>query len=101
MKRVDTKHDIGGKTKHAERVLSEDKYDIIQIHMKKGEVITSHHAKEETLIIVRTGKVYFIVEKETMTLTNEQKIGRASCREREKTKEVEGTGKRKNKEQNE
>src|SRR5690625_3797106 len=72
MKRVDTKHDIGGKTKHAERVLSEDKYDIIQIHMKKGEVITSHHAKEETLIIVRTGKVYFIVEKETMTLTNEQ-----------------------------
>src|SRR5699024_772409 len=72
MKRVDTKHDIGGKTKHAERVLSEDKYDIIQIHMKKGEVITSHHAKEETLFIVRTGTVNFIVEKETMTLTNEQ-----------------------------
>jgi len=72
MKRVDTRHDIGAKTKHAERILNEDKYDLIQIHMKKGEIITSHHAKEETLIIVRTGKVYFTVEEEKMTLTNEQ-----------------------------
>ena len=62
------------KTKHAERVLSQPKYDVVQIHMKKDEEISTHHAKEETLIIVRTGKVRFIVGEETVILANEQML---------------------------
>lgn len=72
MKLIDALHDIGDRTKHAGRVMNEGKYDVIHIHLKKDEVIASHHAKEEALIIVRTGKVQFGVEDETVLLTNEQ-----------------------------
>lgn len=72
MKLVETKHDIGEKAKHAQRILNQPKYDIVQIHMKKDEEITTHHAKVETLIVVRSGKVSFTVEGKTVLLTNEQ-----------------------------
>ena len=72
MKLITTLHDIGENSKHAERVLKGTKYDVIQIHMNQGEEITEHHAKVETLIIVRTGKVQFNVEGEDVILTNEQ-----------------------------
>ncbi|HLQ96938.1 MAG TPA: cupin domain-containing protein [Pseudogracilibacillus sp.] len=71
MKFEKTVHNIGEKRKHADRVLNEAKFDMIQIHMKEEEVITSHHAKEETLIIVRSGKIVMNVEGEEVTLTNE------------------------------
>jgi len=72
MKLVDSLHDIGDKAKHASRVLNKSKYDIVQIHMKKGEELSNHHAKVETVIIVRAGKVNFNVEGEDVVLTNEQ-----------------------------
>src|SRR5699024_3563395 len=71
MKLEKTIHHIGEKGKYAKRILSEAKYDIIQIHMKKEEEITAHHAKEETLIIVRTGEDLMRIEGESVTLTNE------------------------------
>src|SRR5699024_11679075 len=71
MKLEKTIHNIREKGKYAKRMLSEEKYDIIQIHMKKEEEITAHHAKEETLIIVRTGEVLMNIEGESVTLTNE------------------------------
>lgn len=71
MKHIQTAHDIGEKQKFANRVLNQPKYDVVHIHMKKGEEITTHHAKVETLIVVRAGKVLFIVEDETFELTNE------------------------------
>lgn len=72
MKLISSTHDIGEKKKHAERILKQPKYDIIHIHMKKDEEITTHHAKVETLIIVRSGIVSFTIEEETVILTNEQ-----------------------------
>lgn len=71
MKLEKTIHHIGEKGKYAKRILNEAKYDMIQIHMKKEEEITAHHAKEETLIIVRTGEVLMNIEGESVTLTNE------------------------------
>lgn len=68
---ISSPHEIGDKKKHAGRLLNQPKYDVVQIHMKKDEEITTHHAKVETLIIVRTGKVSFTVEGETVILTNE------------------------------
>jgi len=72
MKLIAGLDNLDEKTKHAERVLSQPSYDVIQIHLEKDEVISTHHAKEETLIIVRTGKVRFVVEEETVVLTNEE-----------------------------
>lgn len=72
MKQVTTSHDIGEKRKHALRVLNETKYDVVHIHLKQGEEITTHHAKVETLIIVRAGKVRFNVEGEDVILTKEE-----------------------------
>src|SRR5690625_6593498 len=72
MKLIEGLDNLSEKTKHAERVLSQPSYDVIQIHLEKDEVISTHHAKEETLIIVRTGKARFVVEEETVVLTNEE-----------------------------
>jgi len=72
MKLIEGLDNLSEKTKHAERVLSQPSYDVIQIHMEKDEVISTHHAKEETLIIVRSGKVRFVVEEEPVVLTNEE-----------------------------
>lgn len=72
MKHIQTSHDIGEKQKFANRVLNQSKYDVVHIHMKKDEEITTHHAKVETLIVVRTGKVLFVVEDKTIELTNEE-----------------------------
>ncbi len=70
MKIIETPHELNGRTKHAERKLAADKYDVVQIQMEENEEITEHHAREETLIIVREGKVVFDVEGEKVTLTN-------------------------------
>lgn len=71
MKIIDTLQELKGRTKHAERKMVEDKYDVIQLQMEKDEEITEHHAREETLIIVRNGKVEFDVEGKKVVLTNE------------------------------
>lgn len=69
MKLIESSYDVGNKNKFAKRLMCGDKYDIVQIHMKAGEEISEHHAKEETLIIVRSGKVNFEVEGEVVELT--------------------------------
>jgi quercetin dioxygenase-like cupin family protein len=70
MKLIPTSHNIGANKKHPARVLNEPGYDVVQIHLDQDEEMTTHHAKVETLIIVRTGKVSFTVEEETVILTN-------------------------------
>ncbi|HLR43080.1 MAG TPA: hypothetical protein VK067_07575 [Pseudogracilibacillus sp.] len=71
MKMIDTLQELNGRAKHAERKIAEDKYDVIQIQMEEDEEVTEHHAREETLIIVRNGKVEFDVEGKKVILTNE------------------------------
>lgn len=71
MKLEKTVHRLGEKGKYAKRVLQEAKFDMVHMHMKEEETIASHYAKEETLIIVRSGKIVMNVEGEEVTLTNE------------------------------
>ncbi|HLR42835.1 MAG TPA: hypothetical protein VK067_06320 [Pseudogracilibacillus sp.] len=70
MRVVETSHDIGDGTKHAIRLFNQDKYDVVQVHMKKGETLTDHHAAEEVLIVVRTGEVVFTFGEERVNVTN-------------------------------
>src|SRR5699024_5358301 len=71
MKHIQTPYDIGDKQKFANRKLSQSKYDVVHIHLKKAEENKTHHAKEETLIVVRSGKIRMKIEAETVELTNE------------------------------
>lgn len=71
MEYVDVWHDVEKKTRYANRVMKREKFDVVDIHLKKGEEMGSHHAKEETLIIVRNGRVQFTVEGKNVELTNE------------------------------
>src|SRR5699024_5941316 len=68
MKHTQTPYDIGDKQKFANRKLSQSKYDVVHIHLKKAEEIKTHHAKEETLIVVRSGKIRMKIEAETVEL---------------------------------
>lgn len=71
MRVVTSTHDIGDNKKFAKRLLNEEKFDLIHMHLKQGEQLSEHHAKEEVLVIIRTGKVEFDFEGEKVTLTNE------------------------------
>src|SRR5699024_5574529 len=71
MKHIQTSNDMRNKQKFANRKISQSKYDVVHIHVKKAEEIKTHHAKEETLIVVRSGKIRMKIEAETGELTNE------------------------------
>lgn len=71
MNLITSSHDINDSRKHAVRLLKEEKFDCIHMHLKQGEKVSTHHAKTNVLIIVRTGLVEFDVEGEVITMTNE------------------------------
>jgi len=71
MEYIDTWHDVDQKTRYANRVMKRDKFDVVHMHMHKDEEVKSHYAKEETLIVVRSGKVRFTVEGRAVELTND------------------------------
>jgi len=68
---VTSPHDIGENKKYAKRLFNEEKFDLIHMHLKQGENVSTHHAKTDVIIIVRTGKVEFDIEGEQVVLTNE------------------------------
>lgn len=68
---ITSPHNIGKHQKFAKRLFNEDKFDLIHMHLKEGEQLTEHHAKEDVLVVVRTGKVEFDFSGEKVTLTNE------------------------------
>lgn len=71
MEYVDIWADVEEKDRYANRVMKRDKFDVVHIHLKKDEEMGSHHAKEETLIIVRNGRVEFTVEEKTVELSKD------------------------------
>lgn len=83
MQYVDTWHDVEKKTRYANRVMKQDKFDVVHMHLQKGEKVGPHHAEEESLIVVRSGKVQFIVEGKTVELTNEDILQMDPYEERE------------------
>src|SRR5699024_5511384 len=71
MEYVDIWHDLGEKSRYANRVMKKDKFDVVHIHLKKDEEIGSHHAEEETIIIVRNGRIKFNVEGRVLEISKE------------------------------
>lgn len=90
MRVVTSTHDIGHNKKFAKRLLHEEKFDLIHMHLKQGEQLSEHHAKEEVLVIIRMGKVEFNFEGKKVTLTNED-ILHMECNEKHSVFAIEET----------
>lgn len=71
MEIVEAKADIGDRRKHAVRLLKKEKFDVIHMHLKKGEDVSTHHAPCPVTIFVRSGKVRLNIEGKEVTITNE------------------------------
>ncbi len=69
---IQTKNKLIDQSKHAERLMKFENAQFINIQMKKGEVLSEHHAKETVIIIVRKGRVEFNAgsKKEIVTTEN-------------------------------
>ena len=71
MKVTQTAFIVGEKDKHIAKLISQPNLDVVNIQLKKGERIPTHHAACDVLIIVRRGIVAFTIEGGTVELTNE------------------------------
>ena len=71
MKVIHAPKDVGDQAKFANRLLKDDAFDLLHMHLKAGEMVSKHHAKEAILIIVRDGIVEFDTEGEKVSLTDE------------------------------
>lgn len=71
MKVVHTTHITAEKSKQVDKLLSQSNFDMMNIQLKAGEEIPTHHADRDVVVILRTGKVSFTVEEETVELTND------------------------------
>src|SRR5699024_2648362 len=71
MEYVDIWHDLGEKSRYANRVMKKDKFDVEHLRLTNDEEIGSHHAPDPTLIIVRNGRIRFNVEGRVVELTKE------------------------------
>lgn len=70
MKVIETKQIGEEKNKQVDKLLSEPNVDVMNIQLKAGEEIPTHHADRDVVVIVRKGKVSFTIEEETVELTN-------------------------------
>lgn len=62
MNLIETPYLLEEKAKSISKVLQLDYHQIINIQLRAGEQIQEHHAKEYVLIVVRKGKVAFMVD---------------------------------------
>lgn len=72
MEVISTPYVIGEENKKAGKVFGQENFDVLNIQLKAGESIPTHHSDRNVLIIVRNGVVEFTVEEKTVELTNEQ-----------------------------
>ncbi|PID15840.1 hypothetical protein CSV63_04045 [Sporosarcina sp. P34] len=69
MNLIDTKNQLSEKYKHVEKVANVDNATFMNIQLRAGEEVVEHDANKEVFIIVRKGKVRFIVEGEPVDVT--------------------------------
>ncbi|PIC56085.1 hypothetical protein CSV80_16160 [Sporosarcina sp. P12(2017)] len=69
MNLIDTKDQLTEKKKHVEKVANVDNATIMNIQLRAGEEVAEHDANKEVFIIVRKGKVRFIVDSEPVDVT--------------------------------
>ena len=71
MKLINTKNQLNEKEKHVEKVVEVENAAIMNIQLRAGEEVAEHDADREVFIVVRKGKVRFIVEGEPVDVTPE------------------------------
>lgn len=71
MKLINSSLQLGQKEKHIARLAVLENATVTNIQMRSGEEIVEHHSKKDALVIVRKGKVRFVVEGEEVIVTPE------------------------------
>ncbi|ARK25350.1 hypothetical protein SporoP37_12250 [Sporosarcina sp. P37] len=70
MKLLQTKFKEESNPKQVDKLLGSESMDVMNIQLKAGEEIPTHHADCNVLVVVRKGTISFTVEEETVELTN-------------------------------
>ncbi|MDQ0427984.1 quercetin dioxygenase-like cupin family protein [Planomicrobium stackebrandtii] len=66
MELIETPYLLGEKNKHIQKALNFNKTQVVNMQLQKGEKIAEHDSMADVLIIVRSGKVSFVVEGQTV-----------------------------------
>lgn len=69
MELFETPYQLNEKNKHIQKVAGIGKTNIVNIQLQRGETVPEHDADADVVIIVRSGKVSFIVEGKTVEAT--------------------------------
>ncbi|TSI10069.1 cupin domain-containing protein [Lysinibacillus sp. BW-2-10] len=72
MEILSTPYVLKEKAKQVGKIFGQENFDVLNIQLKTGEQVPTHHADCDVLIIVKSGVVTFTVEEETVDLTSEQ-----------------------------
>ena len=62
MHQITVPNELVDNYKKMSRLLASEKVDIIDIQMRAGEMIPTHNAREDAVVIVRKGELFFNVE---------------------------------------
>ncbi|MGE6413517.1 AraC family ligand binding domain-containing protein [Planococcus kocurii] len=71
MEIIGTPNLLGEKNKHVQKALSFGNTKVVNMQLQTGENIAEHDSVADVIIIVRSGKVSFSVEGETVVVTPE------------------------------
>ncbi|ANU14299.1 hypothetical protein B481_2547 [Planococcus halocryophilus Or1] len=71
MELIETPNLLGEKSKHIQKALSFEKTKVVNIQLQAGENIPEHDSVADVLIIVRSGRVSFVVEDQVVEVTPE------------------------------
>lgn len=71
MEMIGTPNLLGEKNKHVQKALSFGNTKVVNMQLQTGENIAEHDSVADVIIIVRSGKVSFSVEGETVVVTPE------------------------------
>ncbi len=71
MKLIATPNVLEEKNKHVQKTLKFEQTSVVNIQLQTGEKIAEHDSAVDVLIIVRSGKVSFEVEGQTVIVTPE------------------------------
>lgn len=74
MELINTPYMLDGKQKHVQKLTSFEKTTIVNIQLQKDEIILEHHVEADVIIIVKSGKVSFKVEGETVQVSSENML---------------------------
>ncbi|MCM3757668.1 AraC family ligand binding domain-containing protein [Sporosarcina aquimarina] len=71
MKLIETPRQLDSKAKSVEQVCAIPNANVLNIQLRAGEEVSEHDTDREVLIIVRKGRIRFMVEGTPTTVTGE------------------------------